>query len=413
MGGVVFRSGKFGFLLVILLLVFGGMVLASFDVDPTSLDFGGDGADPEEVKSETVSLSNNYVNYSLDDFILEFIPDDSLDDNPVSDGDFEYNSVGEIENMSSEDLDIDFTIPAGLSAIDGDFDGKRFDVGEINVTATATNLTAVDPGEESFFVEIGIPISLQVANHLEFYKNKVEIEIGSEDPKNISAGTTQEAYEGDNVKLKVFFENSFTDDKFKFDDGDVNVTLYVDGDEIEIEESNALIEGGEFDFVEFDFDLDGYDVDEKYDAVEANGGLHGETFEFEFEIIEDTTSGTIDFIDSDNDGVVDSMDLCPDTLTGCDVDEAGCELDTDDDGMCNGWDKYPNGEDEVKKEINDVKLESDKKEDEKVEEKENNGVEEEKKVEDKSEGFGNVMSFVFGLIVGVIGAVCFFVLTKV
>src|SRR5256886_2238398 len=45
--------------------------------------------------------------------------------------------------------------------------------------------------------------------------------------------------------------------------------------------------------------------------------------------------------DSDQDGVVDSKDKCPDTPVGAKVDERGCPIDTDKDGVPDGLDKCP------------------------------------------------------------------------
>jgi len=45
--------------------------------------------------------------------------------------------------------------------------------------------------------------------------------------------------------------------------------------------------------------------------------------------------------DSDEDGVIDSKDLCPDTPKGCPVDENGCPLDTDGDGVIDCEDNCP------------------------------------------------------------------------
>jgi len=47
-------------------------------------------------------------------------------------------------------------------------------------------------------------------------------------------------------------------------------------------------------------------------------------------------------IDSDGDGVYDGIDLCTDTRKGCVVDITGCPLDTDKDGVCDGLDKCEN-----------------------------------------------------------------------
>jgi len=47
-------------------------------------------------------------------------------------------------------------------------------------------------------------------------------------------------------------------------------------------------------------------------------------------------------IDSDNDGVCDGCDKCPNTPLGCIVDKDGCPIDSDKDGVCDGLDKCPN-----------------------------------------------------------------------
>jgi outer membrane protein OmpA-like peptidoglycan-associated protein len=47
-------------------------------------------------------------------------------------------------------------------------------------------------------------------------------------------------------------------------------------------------------------------------------------------------------IDSDGDGVWDGIDQCPDTPKGWPVDAKGCPLDTDGDGVVDGKDKCPN-----------------------------------------------------------------------
>lgn len=46
--------------------------------------------------------------------------------------------------------------------------------------------------------------------------------------------------------------------------------------------------------------------------------------------------------DSDNDGVVDSSDRCPNTAAGVSVDAKGCDKDSDKDGVANAYDKCPN-----------------------------------------------------------------------
>ena len=52
--------------------------------------------------------------------------------------------------------------------------------------------------------------------------------------------------------------------------------------------------------------------------------------------------------DDDKDGVLNSKDLCPNTLSGVTVDENGCEMDDDNDGIINRLDKCPNSSEGVK-----------------------------------------------------------------
>ncbi|WP_339669776.1 OmpA family protein [Dasania marina] len=47
-------------------------------------------------------------------------------------------------------------------------------------------------------------------------------------------------------------------------------------------------------------------------------------------------------VDSDSDGVVDSVDACPNTPAATPVDAKGCALDTDRDGVANNIDQCPN-----------------------------------------------------------------------
>ncbi|MAA64561.1 MAG: hypothetical protein CL581_07280 [Alteromonadaceae bacterium] len=48
--------------------------------------------------------------------------------------------------------------------------------------------------------------------------------------------------------------------------------------------------------------------------------------------------------DADNDGVVDSQDQCPNTPAGAEVNSTGCELDSDNDGVVNSKDQCPGTE---------------------------------------------------------------------
>jgi hypothetical protein len=47
-------------------------------------------------------------------------------------------------------------------------------------------------------------------------------------------------------------------------------------------------------------------------------------------------------VDSDGDGVPDGLDACPNTPAGATVDERGCPMDSDNDGVYDGIDRCPN-----------------------------------------------------------------------
>ena len=64
--------------------------------------------------------------------------------------------------------------------------------------------------------------------------------------------------------------------------------------------------------------------------------------------------------DSDNDGVVDSKDKCPNTPAGVKVDANGCPVDSDKDGVVDYLDKCPNTPAGVKVDANGCPIDSDK-----------------------------------------------------
>lgn len=63
--------------------------------------------------------------------------------------------------------------------------------------------------------------------------------------------------------------------------------------------------------------------------------------------------------DSDNDGVIDTLDKCPNTPAGTEVDASGCPLDSDHDGVADSLDKCPNTPEGAKVDANGCALDSD------------------------------------------------------
>lgn len=388
-------------LFLVLLVSFG---VASFSVDVTNLTFGGSTFEHGDSDSVSLTLTNDYENYSIGTINFIFNPNSSLSGNPITSSNFVENIPDDLLNKSVNVSSITLAIPAGMDAIDEDFNEVSWNVGEVNISGNATNLTNMTV--PSFLVSEIIPVTVQVENNLEFYSGEVEVEIDGEDADNISDGNTVTAYVGDDVDIVVSYKNTFSNDSFEFNDKDVKVVIYVDDAEKDYSVGDDDVKGGEVGVArKVVLDLSDYDVDE-YDiklelSGKIDGGLHGEIFEFKLDVKEEPADTPLD---SDGDGVNDDVDACPtDHVPGCIVEVDGCDLDSDGDGMCDGWDKTPNGtekEEEKKEEV----LETANSDEEQEEE-----TEKEIKDEEPKE---TPWPFVFGLIVGVVGAALFFVLTK-
>jgi len=394
----------------VFLVLFASLIFGSF-TSSDSFDFTDDDGEPGDVVTKTLDLENGYEDLDIITLALDSFDPDGGSSNPVSIDDFAIDFTDVIIGFGGfEPVDLDFTIPTGIDAIDVDDD--EFDLliwkGDLKITGYAENVT--NPGEGDVDVEVLIPISVQIKNHLEFYNNKIEIEIGSEDPENVSEGNTEKPAINENIEIIVRYENNYDDDGFSFSSGDVEIKLFIDDSEVESDNGEDTVDGGEVGIAKISFNLDDYDV-EKYDVrIELTGednygGMHGEIFEFKLDIQEEVEA-VVETLDSDGDGVSDEMDLCPDTPSACDVDEAGCKLKIYEDSQCLiiKTNNEENAE-ENKQVVQSDNSDKDSKDDSK-DKKEN-------KDEEKDDGSSGTGSFLFGLIVGAIGAALFFTLTKV
>ena len=63
--------------------------------------------------------------------------------------------------------------------------------------------------------------------------------------------------------------------------------------------------------------------------------------------------------DSDNDGIIDELDKCPNTPQGVQVDKNGCQIDSDGDGVYDNVDKCPNTPRGVKVNVNGCAVDTD------------------------------------------------------
>jgi hypothetical protein len=397
---------RFLILISLFLVIMVGFVFAGLDTSSGNFNFAGE---PILVEEEEFTLSNSYTEHLIENINWDFIPDDSLPDNNVEKNDFVFsNSFPLSLNVSeSELISFTFIMPSGLDAIDDDFEIVEWTVGDLILNGKATYFNTSDKDDHP--TEVSIKVDVLIDNHFEFLNNQIEFDVSGEDPRNTSSGKTRTVQDGDTVTITVIYENTFTEN-IEFNKDDIEAVLYVDGEELDRQNGKENVDDGETGEVELEFEVDNLDID-KFDVeieligITEHGGMHGELFEFEIDV-EEATVETEVVGDSDGDGVNDNLDFCPGTSILCDVDEAGCEMDPDRDGICNGVDRTPNGEETVEEKVteNVISKQTNNQEDEV----------EEKVVEKKpSSGGGSTGSFFFGLIVGFIGAALFFTLTKV
>ena len=397
----------------IFLLIISSFVMASFGLSSGYTSLSGE---PTENELGTIDIVNNYPFHNVTDLSYTFTPNSALSSSSLNSESLRLSSFpSHLDNGSGPTaVNFEFEIPQGLDAIDDNFDEVTWTVGTLEISGEAKNLSNLTDHNYSEPIFETLDFNVQVENHLEFYNGEVEFEISGEDPINTSSGRTRTVEDGDRITIRVFYENTFSED-IAFNKEDIEAILYVDEVRQDTQEGKNKVERDEFGELELEFDVEDFDTGESYDVEieltgitdynSGNGGKHGDTLSFKIDVEEAVEEST--FVgDSDGDGVNDDLDLCPNTNILCISDEAGCEMDPDNDGICNGVDRTPNGEVKEEQQITQNTI---SKQDDDIPEPEEV---EEKVVKKDNEGSGTG-SFFFGLIVGFIGAALFFTLTKV
>lgn len=106
-------------------------------------------------------------------------------------------------------------------------------------------------------------------------------------------------------------------------------------------------------------DIRSFFFDNDYQALGDNDKLHNfQNFEGMMGIMV-VMGGKKPLVDSDNDGVYDNKDQCPDTPAGVQVDANGCPVDSDKDGVADYLDKCPDTPAGVKVDSTGCPLDSD------------------------------------------------------
>ncbi len=400
-------------------------VFASLTASVSKLDYSIPDDIPDEEKTDSISLTNSFTdNSTISDFIFEFAPDTSAPENDIVTGNFIIDDFSTgfslTPSMSTKQITVKFDVPQGLPAIDEEdekLEEKVWDVGKLKITGTKNGSSA-----GPVFVEI--PVTIEVKNNLKFYNNKVEIEIGDAEPKNVSDGSTERPAVNEDVTINVRYHNTYNknNDGFTFTGSNIEAKLFAEDDEVDAAEGEDDVEDGEIGLASLSLDLGDYEADDKIDikielkGTDNFGSLHGEIFEFKLELQEEAdVQDEEDSLDTDGDGINDGIDLCPNTQPGCIVEFDGCKIDFDGDGIEDCTGSFNNN-----KKNNDETEDSQQKNINVVNNKKSETKNEEAKPQTKttpvakeSASDSGATSFIFGLVIGVVGTALFFILTRV
>jgi len=384
-------------ILILAILVLSSNVYAGLTI-PSNLDIGSSdidkfdsNGDPSTV-TKTFTLQASSYNYTQLNFQFN-----TTNNFPSSN----LNITGIPSSLTdSITLTLNIEIPEDFSSVNADLEETEFDIGNLRIIGIGSdsNGTVIEPSAQSGEMQL----TLQIENGLSM--SSLKLKVGSSE-SNVNTGSTITVHANDEIELIFTVRNRFSNNSADFN----TVNLKITSDDLNIDEDGEItnLEANEEKSKTIDFDVEDetgtFDVDVEVKGTDEFGGLHG--FEYDFKLKVDpevvTNENEVEQVpDSDNDGVSDLDDFCPNTFSQCEVDLRGCETDTDNDGICNTLDSTPGTE--VQQSIQSSVQTSDNNE------PKNESVKKEKK-DLESEGF---IPFIIGFIVGMILTAAFFILIR-
>ncbi len=396
--------------------VFGALNIPSdLDIGSSDVDkFANNGTVSAVTKTFTLSVSNLLINASYDVNYI-FTPANGFLSNNINILNIPDTINGTAGSTSGNFiLTASVTVPEDFSSVNEDLDETSFNIGTLKITfPSVTNITTNTPISNLPSSDTNsneMQLSLQIENGLSL--PSLKLNVGSSET-SVSQGSTITVHAGDNVELVFTVKNRFSSNS----DADFNsVNIKVNSDDLNIDEDEDITDLGadEEKLKGIDFDVDDeetgtFDVDVDVKGTDEFGGLHG--FEYDFKIkveasvVSNEEEGEGEEIpDTDNDGVSDLDDFCPNTFAQCAVDNTGCELDTDNDGICNSLDSTPGTEpQQTVQNINTQQSSNNEPEDEETKKE---------KTESTSTGTDGFIPFIIGFIIGLILTAAFFILIR-
>lgn len=319
----------------LLVAVLAGPAYAALTATPSSLDYGSESQEKASSNnlitlSKTIALKATDTDYT--DLTATFNPISGIEPSGVSITGLP--SSGNLTIDQEVTITIALTIQDDFSAVDADGEEKRFPLGNVQFQAnrSSPNQTGSDQTE--------VPLSLQIKNAADITKIQFEDDGGSK--REVSAGQTIVLKTDTDFTTYVTLRNLFgNSSEYTLTTSTVKVTVVdVDENTVDITDLDPQKEKEkDFSFSSFnDDEVDTYDVDIEVTSTDEGGGKHADVFSFKIRV----EARPPEPEDTDGDGVVDPSDSCPNTLSGCSVDNQGCAPDKDNDGVCDALDKVDN-----------------------------------------------------------------------
>lgn len=330
-----------------LFVILSVIAYAGLDIEPSSLAFGS--SSQEKSSANRNVYQTNVFNLQLSSgsnyssFNFHFLPSNNFQISNINITDL-LVSVNANSSSITQPFTVNLTVPRDFDAVNNDLNPTRFNIGQLKMSAEVNNSGRREESDP-------VDLTLQIENKLEVVD--VEIERADDSTNEIDNGETVEVEAGERIKLTFNVRNNFENASgTSFD----TITIDVKSPDINLEESEEIngIESGATEDASITTDIDDeetgtFDVDIEFSGEDEFQGLHGDKFDFKLRVVAATVDEepTPETEDSDGDGVPDIDDFCPVSTPRCSVDENGCEVDTDKDGICDTLDTTPQGEQKV------------------------------------------------------------------
>lgn len=313
-------------------------ILANFKISGTELSFGGASEHKKETITKSVTILNEFSDTKIDSIALyEFTPK-----NDFRSGGVEITGIPSSIDPAKNATVTVVVKPQDFDVVDDKLRKRgNIEIGSLVLKGNGVNLSGNNnPGEVR---TNSIPLKLELKNDLDLVSIELKDEAGS--TRTLSADATITIEQDADYELKFKVKNLFeTASDITFQNVDIKLT----SDDLDLDKSTSISEilaGKETEkIMKISVDDTGSgEVTVRVEGDDKFGGKHGELFTFRFSVQEkkDEEEEKSNANDADGDGVEDNRDICPNTVSICDVDTLGCPIDSDQDGACDALDPTP------------------------------------------------------------------------